>query len=229
MKDKAYIFGLILVILSFIASTISYYLIIFAIPIFIIGAIAIFFSKKKLAIKLITVIIPLVLYLPSTYLFLSLYGRTTPVTFLIPADYEGQFCVVYGEKCGANPTYENGRMVLNIPYNGIIIIQPKFETGIVNHEYYLVNKNGSRKKINALMDYKQRTTESPGVLLGGSGSMAGAMPDGSSSSESPLAIHFTDFTVYNKDTTEKDERVEYRLQQRFDSLTNALVNACREK
>ena len=80
-----------------------------------------------------------------------------------------------------------------------------------------------------LWDYKQRTTESPGVLLGGSGSMGGAMPDGGSSSEPPLAIHFTDFTVFNKDTTSRDDREEFKFQQRFDSLTNALVDECRKK
>lgn len=70
-----------------------------------------------------------------------------------------------------------------------------------------------------LWDYEQRTAELPGVILGGSGNMGGALPDGGSSSDSSLPIHFTDFTVFNKDTTIRDEREELKFQQRFDSLT----------
>lgn len=80
-----------------------------------------------------------------------------------------------------------------------------------------------------LWNYKQQTTELPGVLLGGSGSTTGAMPDGGSSSGSPLAIHFTDFTVFNKDITVRDERKEFKFQQRFDSLTTTLVDEYRKK
>ena len=222
MKDRIYIFGLILVILSFIACTISYFLIIFALPVFIIGVIIIFFSKKKLSTKLISVIAPLILYLPFTYLFLSLYGRTTPVTFLIPSDYEGQFCIVYGEKCGINPPCENGRLVFKIPHTGVLIVQPKFEAGIVNNEYYLLDENDNRKKINELYFYKDRSKKMPAVLLGSSGSIGGAMPDGSFSSESPLAITYTEFTLYNKDSTLADI---HKTEQLIDSL----VNQCRRK
>jgi hypothetical protein len=159
----------------------------------------------------------------------SYLTRPEKETYLIPNYFEGQFRIIYGEKCGINPTFEDGRRVLQIPENGILIIQPMFKEGTIDHEYFLVDKNKKRQKISMLWDYKQRTTKSPGVLLGGSGSMGGAMPDGGSSTESPLAIHFTQFTVYNKDTTTKDEGTEYKLQQRFDSLMSALVNECRQK
>jgi hypothetical protein len=180
-----------------------------------------------LAFPLILIVVVIALFCFS---FLGSYlTRPEKETYLIPDNFEGQFRIIYGEKCGINPAYENGRRVLQVPDNGVLIIQPKFESGTIDYEYYLVDKNGKRQKINMLWEYNQRTIKSPGVLLGGSGSIGGAMPDGGSSSESPLAIHFTDFTVYNKDTTTRDERVEYKFQQRFDSLTNALVNECRQK
>ena len=54
------------------------------------------------------------------------------------------------------------------------------------------------------------------------------MPDGSSSSESPLAIHFTDLYIYDDNSKELSDR-EYTLRERrIDSLTTALVNGCRE-
>lgn len=158
----------------------------------------------------------------------SYFTRPEKETYLIPDNFEGKFRVIYGEECGIIPPFVNNRRVLQIPDNGILIIQPKFKAGTIDHEYYLVNKNGNRKKINMLWDYKQRTTKSPGVLLGGSGSMGGEMPDGSFSSESPLAIHYTDFTVYNKDTASIDDRQYTLMERKFDSLATALVDRCRE-
>jgi hypothetical protein len=181
---------------------------------------------------LIILIVTLVAATVSIFLlsFLGSYlTRPEKETYLIPSDFEGEFRVVYGEECGINPPIDNGRRVLTIPDNGILIIQPEFEAGTINHEYYIVDKNGSRERARMLWDYNnERVKNSTGVLLGGSGSMAGEMPDGSSSSESPLAIHFTNFTVFNKDTTRRSDREEFKVQQRLDSLTTALVNECRK-
>jgi len=186
----------------------------------------------KVILGLLSFPLTLIVVVIGMYLFSfasSYFTGPEKETYLIPSDFEGEFRVIYGEKCGINPPFENDRRVLNIPDNGILIIQPKFEAGTIDHEYFLVDNKGNRKKINMLWDYKQRTTESPGVLLGGSGSMGGAMPDGGSSSESPLAIHFTDFTVFNKDTISGEDSEEFQFQHRLDSLTNALVDECRKK
>jgi len=135
---------------------------------------------------------------------------------------------VYGESCGEQPTYEGGRRVMKIPEDGILIIRPKFKSGIVDHEYYLVDDNGERTKLNQFFEYNDRLTKLPGVLLGPSGSIGGAMPDGSSSSESPLAIHFTDCTLYNQDTASIDDRQYGLMERKFDSLTTVVVDRCRQ-
>lgn len=188
-------------------------------------------KTSKVVLGLLAFPLTLIIVVVAMFIFSflgSYFTRPEKETYLIPNNFEGQFRIIYGEKCGINPTVEDGRRVLQIPDNGILIIQPKFEAGTIDHEYFLVDKKGKRQKLDAIWDYTQHTKKFPSVLLGASGSMGGAMPDGSSSSESPLAIHFTDFTVFNKDTKVKDERAEYKLQQRFDSLTNVLVNECRE-
>ncbi|MBF9255818.1 hypothetical protein I2I11_21140 [Pontibacter sp. 172403-2] len=192
-------------------------------------------SRQELSIALKgLLILPVTLVAATVSIFLlsflgSYLTRPEKETYLIPSDFEGEFRVVYGEECGINPPIENGRRVLTIPENGVLIIQPEFEAGIIDHEYYFVDKNGKREKVRMLLDYNEQVKNSHGVLLGPSGSMAGEMPDGSSSSESPLAIHFTDFTVFNKDTVRRSERDEFKFQQRFDSLTTALVDECRKK
>ena len=187
-------------------------------------------KPSKVVLRLLVFPLTLIVVVISMF-FVSFLGsyftRPEKETYLIPHNFEGQFRIIYGEKCGVNPTYEDGRRVLQIPDNGILIIQPEFEAGTIDHEYYLVNKDGSRKQVDMIWNYKQRTTKSPTVLLGPSGSMGGAMPDGGYSSESPLAIHYTDFTVFNGDTTTKSERENFKFEQHFDSLTNALVDECR--
>lgn len=159
----------------------------------------------------------------------SYLTKPEPETFLIPANFEGKVRIVYGEECGINPSTINGRRELEIPKNGLLIIQPEFEAGIIDHEYYFVDQQGKRTPIKQYENYSDGTKNIPGVRLGGSGSMGGEMPDGSFSSESPLAIHFTDLYVYRDSTNQMSDR-EYSLQERkVDSLTTAFVNECRKK
>jgi hypothetical protein len=185
------------------------------------------FVYGLLAFPLTLVLTVIVIY--SLSLLQSYLTRPAKETYLIPNTFEGRFRVIYGEKCGTNPRIENGRRVLEIPENGLLIIQPDFKSGTIDNEYYLVDKSNKRIKMNELWDNDQRKTMTPGVLLGGSGAMGGSMPDGSSSTESPTAIHFTDFTVFNNDTTTIDQRTQFKFEQRFDSLTTATVEECRRK
>ena len=189
-------------------------------------------KKSKLLLRLfifpLTLVLTIILFLSASFLKEYL-TRPEKEIYLIPDNFEGKFRVVYGENCAEQPSYENGRRVMKIPDNGILIIQPMFQSGWVNNEYYLIDKNGKRTKLNEFFDYKDRLIKSPGILMGGSGSMGGAMPDGSSSSESPLAIHFTDFTFYNKDTVSIDDRQFTLMERKIDSLTTALVEECRKK
>ncbi len=157
------------------------------------------------------------------------FTRPEKEIYLIPANYDGEFRVIYGEKNGISPLYENGRRVLKIPSNGILIIKPKFKGGWINNEYYLVDNNGKRTKLNEIDEHNNQLTKPMGIAVNGSGSFGGLMPDSSFSSESPLAIHYTDFTVFNKDTTAWNEKNEFIFHQYFDSLTTALVDSCRAK
>ena len=169
----------------------------------------------------------IVLIYACSFLF-SYLNAPEKELYLIPANFEGNFRVIYGEKCGINPPFENGRRVMKIPDNGILIVQPEFKAGTVDNEYFLVDKNGRRTKLNELYDYSERLTKSPGVLMGGSGNSMVPMPDGSSSSESPLTIHYTYFTVYNKDTVSLGEQENSFQVKRLDSTVNSLVEKCRK-
>jgi len=215
----------------------------FSIPVFILWIIGMTFQlifidkfirterKKTTVIIALKVILgfPVILFLSviSIYglsFFSSYLSRPEPETFLIPQNFEGSFKVIYGEECGINPAIENGRRILKIPTNGILIIQPEFESGIIDHEYFFIDQEGKRTKIEQYENYSDGTKNIPGVRLVGSGSIGGAMPNGGFSSESPLAIRYTDFKVYQ----ETIDMYDFKEERRFDSLTTALVEECRK-
>jgi hypothetical protein len=143
-------------------------------------------------------------------------------TYLIPKNFSGQFKIVYGEECGIMPKTENDRRILEVPQNGVLIIKPEFKAGIIDHEYYLVDSNGNRKKIEQYENYVTGVKNVPGVRLGGSGNYAGKTETGFSS-DSPFTIRYTDFEVY-KDTI---TGFEYTDRIKMDSLTRKLVEECR--
>lgn len=215
----------------------------FSIPVFLLWIIGILFqlvfidrfTQPERTKPTISSILKVVLGFPTILILsvISIYGlsffgsylsRPEPKTFLIPTNFEGSFKVIYGEECGIIPPTENGRKILRIPANGILIVQPEFESGIIDHEYYFIDEDGKRTKIEQYENYSDGTKNIPGVRLGGSGSMGGAMPDGGFSSEPPLAIHYTDFQVY-QDTI---DRYDFKEKRKFDSLTTTFVEECRK-
>ena len=215
LRNKAYLVGLILIAISFIACVISFWLLYYGIFIFALGAILVAVSNKSNKTKLLTTILPLVAYIPTTYIFLLAYNYTTPKTFLIPSDFEGTLRIIYEEKCGSKLKKENGRQIFKFPENGILILNEDFDGGI-NHEYYLVDQAGNRRKIEQILNYSDRKL--PSVQVGGAGTIG--------SSDDKESITFSDFYVYNKDTAAADD---YKASRKFDSLTTEIVKACRRK
>ncbi|MBK9489571.1 MAG: hypothetical protein IPO07_12855 [Haliscomenobacter sp.] len=142
------------------ASVISFWLLIFGVPVFIIGTILVLLSKKPTKTKLLTTLLPVIAYLPLTYLFLLAYNHTSPKTFLIPAEYQGTIRIVYEEKCGIKMQEENGRQILQFPETGILILNEKFNGGI-NNEYYLIDKSGNRTKVDESINFKDSTKKLP--------------------------------------------------------------------
>lgn len=66
MNRITFYIGLVLIAISFIGCVLSYYLLVFGIPTFIIGAILVLISKQPIQTKLLTTLIPIVLYFPFT-------------------------------------------------------------------------------------------------------------------------------------------------------------------
>ena len=144
----------------------------------------------------------------------------TPETFLIPENFQGTLRVVYGEECGIKPNIENGRRILQIPENGVLIIQPEFVSGTIDHQYYLINGNGQKTKI----EYSDTLINEPFLTQLRTGSIGGPIGYKKSSSESPLAIKFTDITVFRDSI---DDNAAFNKDEELLYLTKSMVDECR--
>lgn len=224
MRTKAFYIGLALIIISFIACVINFYLLIYGIPTFSVGAILVLQSKRTNLAKLLTTLIPIILYIPFTFLFLYFYNYSTPKAILISNNFEGNLRVVYNEKCGRNYDKIGGVRTLIFPENGILVLNEDFDRH-VNFNYYLVDELGNRTEIPQILDFNDRVQNRACVLVGGSGTI-GQIIEASSTNQEEKGILFSDFYVYNRGTVDRNG---YNSQQKFDSLTTAIVNHCRQQ
>lgn len=201
----------------------SYYLLVFGIPIFIIGAILVLISKQPIQTKLLTTLIPIVLYIPFTFLFLYFYNYSSPMTILIPENFEGNFRIVYDENCGSKYEKIDGVKTLIIPENGILVLNEEFN-GNGNYHYYLVDNLGNRNEIRTILDPKDAIQKRPAVLSGGSGTTY--LEIDANPTDKINGITYSEFYIINKDTLDIND---YKSPQKFDSLTRIIVQHCREK
>ena len=224
MRTKIFYIGLTLIIISFIACVISFYLLVFGIPTFLLGVLLVFLSKQTNKTKLRSTLIPLVLYIPCTFLFLYVYNSSAPKTILIPKNFKGNLRIVYEESCGGKYEKIQGVNTLTFPETGILILNEDFDSHI-NYNYYLVDELGNKTEIPQIIDFKDRVQKQPCVLLGGSGTIGQTIETNTISKEEK-EISYTDFFVYNKDTIDRNDD---KSQQRFDFMTTTLVNQCRQQ
>lgn len=179
---------------------------------------------RILTIPVTVVVVLLAMNIGS--LMLKQPSGSTKETFLIPADFKGEFRIVYGEKGGVKPKMEDGRRIYQIPENGVLVVQPQYKNETIDHEYYLVDKSGKRSEINMIREYKNRQAEAPGVLFWGSS----ILQDTAKISLTKFQpITYTEFTLYRKDTKERSNEEYIKFQEKFNLLTRSEVKKTREK
>jgi hypothetical protein len=207
----------------------------FGIPFFLIGTFLILTSPKKLLTKIIIIVIPIVLWFVGFELILYAINKQTPVTILIPETYTDEFRIVEGETNGVMPEEENGRLILKVPANGILLIQPhlnlKTESGDI--EYYFVDSQNHRTRISG-MKALNVNVKFPAVLFKGVMSPPN-LPGQSSNVPRPLDYLYDSFEVYPasfpdmlKPTTDGIDTVRLNDEMRFDALTDSLVKISRK-
>ncbi|MCI0766935.1 hypothetical protein [Bacillus sp. TL12] len=96
--------------------------------------------------RILTCIVPIFLMLlGSCSMF---HKETTDVKYLIPEGYEGDLVVLYNVPDAKPLEIEDGFQVVSFTSEGIAITSTKdMKYGMVNDQYFTVDKNGNRKKL----------------------------------------------------------------------------------
>ncbi|WP_164489964.1 DUF6843 domain-containing protein [Runella sp. SP2] len=230
MKDKKYIFGLTIIILTFLVS-LNPYLLIFTVPAFIIGVGILWFSKTKILAKTLWTVLPLLFWYPSMHLFFYLSGIIGTATaqkldFNFPDNFKGKAIVVQQIDGGQEIIKKDGREQLNFPENGILLYKGKIESGYINHQYFYVTNAGDRKKIPERANYmfwddaKTKTSSSEvGIWFEGMGMATQIPPDKLSE------YKYLEMIVSSKDSLEK--YYDFQYNKRTDSLKYEIMKQCR--
>ncbi len=148
-------------------------------------------------------------------------SRPAPERYLVPAGFAGRFRVVYAQRGALQPRLEDGRRVLPIPASGVLLIAPEFRGGRIDNDYYMLDEQGHRTRADG--DEATSRTAPVQVVCTGSGGFGGPTADGGSSSESPLAINYSEFEVRRRAAPAPTETESYRQAQYLDSLTTTSV------
>lgn len=70
-------------------------------------------------------------------------------TYLIPMGYKGQVTIFYNQEHGQEMKFEDGRRMLRIPPNGVLLTKFKDDKGITDHKYYFIDPKGNKKQLRA--------------------------------------------------------------------------------
>lgn len=223
--------GIGIIVLTFVLSAMSPYILLFTIPAFIIGAALLWFSKRKTFAKILWTVFPIVLWYPSFFLFMYLSGTIGKATaqkfdFIFPKGFKGNVILVGNISCGQPIKIKDRREQLFFPDNGILLYQGDVKMGYVNHKYYYKLDNGELQILPdraSYMYFDDNKTPPPtnlvGVWLGGTGSTTN-MED-----EPTIEYSSINLTVDSKDSIESF-RYDFQHQKQFEKLTNSLIRDC---
>ena len=207
------------------------YLLIFTVPVFIIGVGLLWFSKTKILTKTLWTVLPLIFWYPSMHLFFYLSGIIGTATaqkldFNFPDNFKGKAIVVQQIDCGQEILKKDGREQLNFPENGILLYKGKIESGYINHQYFYFTKTGDRTKIPERANYMfwddAKTVTSSfevGVWFEGMGMATQFPPDELADYE------YLEMVVSSKDSLEK--YYDFQYNKLIDSVKFETMKRCR--
>ena len=229
MKFKT---GIGIITLTFIGSLNPYWLI-FTVPVFLVGAILVFVSKKPIKTKILWTLIPVLAWYPGMQLFFYLSGTIGTATaqkidLVFPSGFNGRAIIVSEMVCGEPVEIVDGREQLIFSDNGILLYQGKIETGYINHKYYFLDKSGIKTEIpkRDLYMYWDSEPNKPdstitGVWLGGMSSKHINHPK----PETEFSYMF--LTVASKEN--RNEYFDFHYLKRFENETESLVQNCKKE
>ncbi|RNC85801.1 MAG: hypothetical protein ED557_03230 [Balneola sp.] len=229
MKTKI---GIGIIIASFLIS-INPYLLIFGIPLYIIGIVILLFSNSKLKTKLIWIFAPMILWYPFTHLFFYLLGIIGTATaqkldLIFPENFEGKVIVVSNMPCGQEIDIIDNREQLLIPENGVLLYKGNLKSGYINNRYFKIANDRNKSEIPFLAnhmfweDSNNKPNESiVGIWLGGGGTKYNPNPNAG------INYSFREYLISSKDSLKKWG--EFKYSRELERLTDTLVAKCKNE
>ncbi len=219
--------GKIIIILAFIAS-LNPYILIFTIPVFIVGVILIWASNLKLKVKALWTLLPIFLWYPAFFSFMYLSGVIGTATaqkldFIFQPNFEGKVIIIENMSCGQPVKKENNREQLFIPENGVLLYQGELEDGYVNHRYYRLQSSGRKVELPERASYMffEDEKQKPDAKVIG----AWLLNTGVGYNGGENQHEFMNLLVASKDSA--DKFYEYQYTKHFEALADSLVNQCK--
>lgn len=224
--------GIIIIILTFIGSLNPYWLI-FTVPVFLLGVLLVFISKKTLKRKILWTALPILAWYPGMQLFFYLSGTIGTATaqkidMIFPSDFKGRAIIISEMTCGQPIEIIDDREQLVFPDNGILLYQGEIESGYVNHKYFFIDQNGDKTEIpkRDLSMYWASESNQPdstitGVWLGGMGSTHINHPK----PETEFSYMF--LTVSSKQN--RNYYFDFHYLKKFENETDSLVQNCKKE
>lgn len=221
-----------IIILAFILSVLSPYVLMFTIPAFILGLILVWIGKNKPVAKALWTFLPLLLWYPTFWLYMLLNGiigtaAAQKFDFIFQNNFKGKMILIGPLPCGQPVQRKDGREQLFVPDNGILLYQGDVESGFVNHRYFYRLSNGNLKIIPARANYmyvddnkNPPPSQEVGVWHGGFSAR------GLSEIDPEIEYRGLELTVDSKDSIGLHN--EFQKERRFQTLTDSIIRACKE-
>tara|TARA_B100000809_G_C14943537_1_gene461299 strand:- start:113 stop:823 length:711 start_codon:yes stop_codon:yes gene_type:complete len=230
ISDILFYLGLFLLIIGAVGLTFMAFFAMFGLPLFIIGSVLILITKKKLKIKLISILSVLGAIL--LFWFIWTWSKSvTPETFLMSKNYRGKVNIIYGQSCGTSLEINNDRLIYRIPNDGVLIVSQDLETGLINHKFYLIDSDGAKTELPIMNvgDFNEKWTteknlnEPPRDKLGVFHS--GRVGSSASSSNSKKYSYQEFYISTYSDLTEK---FDFKYERKFGSILDKKLTDCIE-
>jgi len=223
--------GISLLAIGAFGMTFAAFFAVIGLPIFILGIILITVSKRTWKQKLI----PIGLFIIGIVAFWPIWTKINsigPETYLISENYRGRIHIIYGEDCGTELIEKENRLIYRIPDDGILIVNKEIKFGIIDHEYYLVDQNGTQTELPKMdvRDFNEEYTleknpnEPSRDKLGIFGNSTGTVGDTQGTSD---GYKFQEFYVSTYSDLRKEFNFKYN--RKFDSISEVKLNGCRTK
>jgi hypothetical protein len=104
------------------------------------------------------------------YLFAMSCGRQGEnCIYLIPKDYEGNLIIIFDQKEGKDPVYDNQTRVYTFDQSGVLKTKFKVNYGIQQNQYYYVDSVGTRTNIKYNLPSQATKSNDYVVLILGTG------------------------------------------------------------